>query len=112
MQPPKAPTAAASVGVDSPNTIEPSTIRISSASGKNEPSSILKTSSRSQVHSHARTATIATQMPNTIQYQPGIGRRSAGAASAAFAVFGASAALALTAGFADSDFASGFSVSP
>ncbi len=37
MAPPKAPTAAASEGVESPNTIEPSTARISRASGKNEP---------------------------------------------------------------------------
>ena len=51
MKPPNAPTAAASAGVARPNTIEPSTARISSASGKNEVSSILNTSSRSQVHS-------------------------------------------------------------
>ena len=51
MNPPNAPTAAASVGVANPNTIEPSTARISIASGKNEASSNLKTSSRSQFHS-------------------------------------------------------------
>ena len=45
------PTAAASEGVASPNTIEPSTARISRASGKNELSSILNTSSRSQFQS-------------------------------------------------------------
>ena len=47
--PPNAPTAAASVGVASPNTIEPSTATIRMASGKNDVSSILKISSRSQV---------------------------------------------------------------
>src|SRR4026209_1044246 len=102
MQPPKAPTAAASVGVDRPKTIEPSTMRINTASGKNEPSSILNTSSRSQLHSQASTAMIATQMAAMIQNQGGAGNRSAGSASAAFsafasaffAAFGASAAFA------------------
>ena len=50
MTPPNAPTAAASVGVARPNTIEPSTAMIRIASGKNEASRNLKTSSRSQVH--------------------------------------------------------------
>ena len=45
-KPPKAPTAAASVGVARPNTMEPSTARISTSSGKKLDSSILKTSSR------------------------------------------------------------------
>src|SRR5580765_2432754 len=85
MQPPNAPTAAASVGVESPNTIEPSTIRISSASGKNDASSILNTSSRSQDQSHASRTTMATQIANVIQYQVGTGSRSAAAAGWALA---------------------------
>ncbi len=48
MTPPSAPTAAASVGVARPNTIEPSTARIRIASGKNDASSILKISSRTK----------------------------------------------------------------
>ena len=48
-KPPNAPTAAASVGVASPNTIEPSTARISNASGKNDANSILKICKRSNV---------------------------------------------------------------
>jgi len=40
MKPPSAPTAAASVGVASPSTIDPSTAMIMIASGKNELSSI------------------------------------------------------------------------
>ena len=51
INPPKPPTAAASEGVASPNTIDPSTARISNASGKNEASSSLNTSSRSQFQS-------------------------------------------------------------
>ena len=41
--------AAASVGVARPKTMEPSTARISTSSGKNEPSSILKISSRAKL---------------------------------------------------------------
>src|SRR5436190_20632916 len=85
MQPPNAPTAAASVGVESPNTIEPRTIRISSASGKNDESSILNTSCRSQDHNHASRTTTATQIASTIQYQVGAGTRSAAAAGSALA---------------------------
>src|SRR5258706_15899029 len=86
MPPPTAPTAAASVGVESPKTIEPSTIRISNASGKNDASSILNTSRRSQDQSHASSATVATQIANMIQYQVGTGSRSvAAAAGSAFA---------------------------
>ncbi len=48
-KPPNDPTAAASVGVASPNTIEPSTARIITASGKNDDSSILKISRRGKV---------------------------------------------------------------
>jgi len=44
----RALTGPGSAGVARPNTMEPSTARISSASGKNEVSSNLKTSSRSQ----------------------------------------------------------------
>src|SRR3954469_3944864 len=83
MQPPNAPTAAASVGVDSPNTIEPSTIRIRMASGKKDPSSILNTSRRSQLHSHATSTTMATPIASTIQYQVGAGVRSPDEAAAA-----------------------------
>ena len=49
MKPPNEPTAAASVGVARPNTIVPSTARISTASGKNDASSILKISKRTNV---------------------------------------------------------------
>jgi hypothetical protein len=41
-KPPNEPTAAASVGVANPNTIVPSTARMSTASGKNDARSILK----------------------------------------------------------------------
>ena len=47
---------AASVGVARPNTIEPSTARIRTASGKNDASSILKTSSRARSDGRARRA--------------------------------------------------------
>ncbi len=50
-RPPIEPTAAASVGVARPNTIVPSTATIRNASGKNDASSILKTSSRAKVSS-------------------------------------------------------------
>ena len=43
MAAPSAPTAAASVGVATPNMMAPSTARISSASGKNDFSSITTT---------------------------------------------------------------------
>ena len=48
-KPPKDPIAAASVGVASPTTMVPSTPRMIRASGKNDPRSILKISSRSKV---------------------------------------------------------------
>src|SRR5882672_3013847 len=114
MQPPNAPTAAASVGVERPNTIEPSTIRISSASGKNDASSILNTSSRSQDQSHASSTTMATPIASMIQYQVGAGTRSAAAAGSALAgaavlasALGAAAAsCGLSASFSSSTLAS------
>ena len=45
-KPPNAPTAAASVGVARPNTMEPKTARIRISKGKKLDSSILKISSR------------------------------------------------------------------
>src|SRR5260221_5494541 len=81
MHPPNAPTAAASVGFEGRNTIDPSTIRISSASGKNDASSILNTSSRSHDQSHASRTTMATQIASMIQYQVGTGSRSPAAAA-------------------------------
>src|SRR5882672_11023049 len=123
MKPPKAPTAAASVGVERPNTIEPSTARMSTAKGKNDASRNLNTSRRSQLSSQEMTPAAATPMAKKIQNQPGIGSRScdAGAASAALdvAVCGyaagllASAALAsAAAAFASSCAAPGASVRP
>src|SRR5258706_12420288 len=115
MPPPTAPTAAASVGVESPKTIEPSTIRISSASGKNDASSILNTSRRSQDQSHASSATVATQIANMIQYQVGTGSRSvaaaagsalAGAAVLASALGAAPVPCGLSASFSSSTLAS------
>ncbi len=44
-----APTAAASVGVAKPKTIEPKTNRINTASGKKDPNNILKISSLTHV---------------------------------------------------------------
>src|SRR5512143_3163610 len=85
MNPPNPPTAAASEGVARPNTIEPSTARIISASGKNDVSSILKISSRSQFHSRYVTATMATPPANTNHSQDGIGSRSGPSLDSGFA---------------------------
>src|SRR3954463_5382394 len=84
-RPPSAPTAAASVGVASPKTMEPSTAMISTASGKNDASSILKISSRCQFISQLTSNSKATPMAAVIQNQVGAGTRSADAASGALA---------------------------
>src|SRR5436190_20873424 len=86
MQPPNAPTAAASDGVERPKTIEPSTARISRASGKKDVSSILNTSSRSQFQSQYKAAIRAIATATAIQNHTGTGRRSALAAAFAPAV--------------------------
>src|SRR4051812_23426966 len=96
-KPPNAPTAAASVGVARPNTIDPSTASISSARGKNDVSSILKISWRSHVHSAYTTARITAQIASVIQNHWGTGRRSADADGSLGADV---AALAATSAFA------------
>src|SRR6185369_17005306 len=82
IRPPNAPTAAASVGVANPKTMEPSTATISTARGKNDASSILKISSRCQFIIQQTTTRLTMPRPSTIQYQRGTGSRSAAAAGA------------------------------
>ena len=77
---------------------------ISTASGKNDASSILKISSRCQFISQVISARTATPTPNTIQYHIGAGTRSAAAAGGsrgcALAATGGGA-VASAAGFGD-----------
>ena len=81
INPPSAPTAAASVGVAKPNTMEPSTAMIMTASGKNEANSILKISSRCQFIIRVMSARAASPSANTIQYHWGTGSRTAACAA-------------------------------
>ena len=97
IKPPSEPTAAASVGVASPNKIVPSTARIMTDSGKNDVSNILKTSSLTKFSVPYKTPRNARPTPNTYQNAGGVGSRTIGERAAdlsAFAVFAAALSAA------------------
>ena len=99
---PSAPTAAASVGVARPKTIEPSTAMIMTANGKNDASSILKISRRCQLISQVISARPARSAANTIQYQIGTGSRAFASALSFASAAGCGHSSALNRWFAQS----------